>query len=303
MRMIAGLLLAMFLMTSCGGNYEEEQRQTAAERAKQAKEDSLALKIGTLQTLECLPLWVADEYGLFDTLGVDVRLKPFASQIDCDDALMKGRIEGSVTDVVKAEWMRKKGFDLRYATATEARWQFISNRLSRIKEPKQMTDKMVAMARFSATHLLADLCVDSAKLKSSEVYYVQINDPNVCLKMLQNNEMDAMLLPEPQATAARLRKNPVLLDTQQKDIRLGALVLREKSLKSKHRLRQYKAFVQGYNAATDSIKKNGLKAYAELIKKHTKVDDKVINALPAVSFGHMKAPREKDIARAKRWLK
>lgn len=67
------------------------------------------------------------------------------------------------------------------------------------------------MARFSATHLLAELCIDSARLKRDDVFLVQINDPNICLKMLQNNELDAMLLPEPQATSARLWKNPVLL--------------------------------------------------------------------------------------------
>lgn len=302
MKRILYIVLAIVLLASCSESYEEKQRISRAERARLAREDSAALKIGVLPTMDCLPLYVAKERRLFDTLGVDIRLKPFNSQIDCDAALLKGQLEGTVTDLVKTEGMKKKGTPLRYATATQARWQFVANRLSRITEMKQLTDKMVAMARFSATHLLAELCVDSAHLKRDDVFLIQINDPNICLKMLQNNELDAMLLPEPQATSARIWKNPVLFDTENRDIRLGVIAFREKVLTGKERKRQYAAFLKGYNAAVDSINKYGISAYAPLVKQYMKVDDQTIRQLPKIKYTHIAAPREKDIARAQKWL-
>lgn len=302
MKRILYIVLAIVLLASCSESYEEKQRISRAERARLAREDSAALKIGVLPTMDCLPLYVAKERRLFDTLGVDIRLKPFSSQIDCDAALLKGQLEGTVTDLVKTEGMKKKGTPLRYATATQARWQFVANRLSRITEMKQLTDKMVAMARFSATHLLAELCVDSAHLKRDDVFLIQINDPNICLKMLQNNELDAMLLPEPQATSARIWKNPVLFDTENRDIRLGVIAFREKVLTGKERKRQYAAFLKGYNAAVDSINKYGISAYAPLVKQYMKVDDQTIRQLPKIKYTHIAAPREKDIARAQKWL-
>lgn len=302
MKRILYIVLAIVLLASCSESYEEKQRISRAERARLAREDSAALKIGVLPTMDCLPLYVAKERRLFDTLGVDIRLKPFNSQIDCDAALLKGQLEGTVTDLVKTEGMKKKGTPLRYATATQARWQFVANRLSRITEMKQLTDKMVAMARFSATHLLAELCVDSAHLKRDDVFLIQINDPNICLKMLQNNELDAMLLPEPQATSARIWKNPVLFDTEKRDIRLGVIAFREKVLTGKERKRQYAAFLKGYNAAVDSINKYGISAYAPLVKQYMKVDDQTIRQLPKIKYTHIAPPREKDIARAQKWL-
>lgn len=302
MKRILYIVLAIVLLASCSESYEEKQRISRAERARLAREDSAALKIGVLPTMDCLPLYVAKERRLFDTLGVDIRLKPFNSQIDCDAALLKGQLEGTVTDLVKTEGMKKKGTPLRYATATQARWQLVANRLSRITEMKQLTDKMVAMARFSATHLLAELCVDSAHLKRDDVFLIQINDPNICLKMLQNNELDAMLLPEPQATSARIWKNPVLFDTEKRDIRLGVIAFREKVLTGKERKRQYAAFLKGYNAAVDSINKYGISAYAPLVKQYMKVDDQTIRQLPKIKYTHIAAPREKDIARAQKWL-
>ena len=52
---------------------------------------------------------------------------------------------------------------LDYIAQTNAYWQLTSNRIARIRRLNQLSDKMVAMARFSATALLADYAVDSVK--------------------------------------------------------------------------------------------------------------------------------------------
>lgn len=296
-------LLASVILTGCGQSYEEKQRMTRAEQARLQREDSLALKVGVMPTLDCLPIYVAKDHGLFDKTKADIRLKPFKSQIDCDAALMQGKLEGCITDIVRGQWMKGKGTQLDYVAATNTYWQLISNRLARIRRINQMSDKMIAMARFSATALLADYAVDSAKLKGEEVFKVQINDVNLRLQMLLNNEMDAMLLTEPQATTARLYKNPVLMDSRDKDMRFGVIAFRSKDMKDKRRKQQLEVFIKGYNAACDSINKNGLKHYTGTIKKYYEIDENTLNALPKMKFEKAKAPRNKDIETADKWLK
>lgn len=291
------------LLFSCGKSYEEQKRLSRAERTRLQKEDSLALKVGSLPTMDCLPLFVAYDHHFFEKFGEDVRIKPYDSQIDCDEALKKGRIEGNVTDVVRAQRMKHQGVGLRYVAATNAYWQLFSNRLARIREVKQLQDKMVGMARYSVTDMLTSIAVDSAKLKSEYVFRIQINDPNVRLRMLVNNELDAMFLTEPQATAARLQKHPVLMDSRDKDLRMGAIVFKEKALADKRRQKQLTAFIKGYNEACDSINQRGMAFYADIIKKYTKADDRTVKALPKLKFEHAKAPRQKDIDRAEQWLK
>lgn len=287
---------------ACGQSYEESKRLSREERARLQREDSLAFKVGVMPTLDCLPMFVAKDCALFDS-AMDIRLKFFKVQMDCDEALRKSRIEGSVTDIVRALRLSKQGVDLDFTSSTNAYWQLVSNRKSRIKQLKQMSDKMIAMTRYSATALLSDFAVDSAKLKSEEVFRIQINDVNLRLKMLLNNELDAALLPEPQATAARLYKNPVLMDTRDKDWRFGLIAFRQEALKDKRRMRQMEAFTKGYNAACDSINKHGLKKYASVIEKYYSADSKTIAALPQLRFNHMEKPRQKDIARAEKWIK
>ena len=294
--------LLVSVMVGCGSSFEKE-RQAAKERQKQqAKMDAEALKIGMLPTLDCLPFYVANEEQLFDT-AAHIRIKAYDSQIDADAAMTSKKIEGCVTDIVRAQRMIRRGMPLHYITTTNAYWQLISSRSARLTQLKQLEDKMIAMTRFSVTDYLSDLAVDSAKLKQEMVFRVQINDPNIRLKMLLNKEMDAVLLPEPQATTARLFKNPVLMDSKQKNLQMGAVVMREELLKDKRRQEQLEALVKGYNAACDSINKKGLAHYASLIMQYTKVDDRTVKALPKTTFHHVTPPAESDKAKADKWLK
>lgn len=287
---------------SCGQSYDEARRLSRAEQARLRRADSMALKVGVLPTLDCLPMFVAKDRELFDT-AVDIRLKAYNAQIDCDEALRKGRLEGNVTDLVRALRLRQQGVDIDFTSSTNAYWQLLSNRKARIKQLKQLGDKMIAMTRYSATALLADYAVDSVRLNSEMVFRVQINDVNLRLKMMLNNEMDAALLPEPQATTARLYKNPVLMDSRDKDMRFGLITFTNKALKDKRRKRQIDAFIRGYNTACDSINKYGIKNYAPLIEKYCGADARTVAALPALKFSHIAKPRQKDVDRAVRWLK
>lgn len=305
MRLISKILipLVVAIMAGCGQSYDDAKKLNEQKQRQNQREDSLALKVGVMPTLDCLPLYVAKENGLFGQDSVDIRLKQFSSQIDCDAAISSGRVEGGITDLVRAQRMKSKGVALDYVAATNTYWQLISNRRARIRRIGQLKEKMIAMARFSATALLADYAADSARLRRDDVFKIQINDVGTRLQMLLNNEMDAMMLTEPQASRARLGNNPVLMDSRDKDIWLGVIAFRSKAIADKNRKRQLAAFIKGYNAACDSINKNGVKHYADIIKKYCKSDDKTIKAMPKMKFGHTGLPRQKDVNAAAKWLK
>lgn len=291
-QIVLALLLAVFVLGACDTR-ETRLRATRAEKARLDSIDKASFKVGVMPTLDCLPVFVASSAHLFDTLGVTVHFKPYTAQMDCDTALERGRVEGSVTDLVRAKRLQDRGTALEYPIATDTYWQLISNRKARISELKQLSDKMIAITRYSATDYLADLAIDSAKPKF-DVYRVQINDVNVRLKMLLNNEMDAVLLTEPQASKARQEGHPVLMDSRDKDLHLGVFAFRTKALQSPERKKQLALFLKGYNMAVDSINKNGFAHYADLLKRYCGVEPSTIKALPKMKYRHAQAPRQKD---------
>ena len=294
-------IVAVLILFSCGQSYEESKRLSKALRIKLAKEDSAALKIAVMPTLDCLPFYLAEDHDLFD-MAVDIRLKHFTAQMDVDTAMMNRRVELAVTDLVRAERMIKQDSAIGYLTATNAYWQLITNRIARMTQLKHLEDKMLAMTRYSVTDMLGDLAVDSAKLKPEFVFRIQINDVNIRLKMLENNEMDALLMTEPQAAQARLLKHKVLLDTRSLDMKMGAVVMRNKEMNEKNRKRQLDVMIKGYNDACDSINKNGVAAYSDLVMKYCKVKKNTVESLKDIKFEKISVPRQQDIECARKWL-
>lgn len=298
--LIATLSVVIMLVawSACGSSTKDINEKNKAIRAEANRKDSLALKVATTPTLDCLPVFIAKEKGLFDTLGVDVSVKQMNGHLDAEEALRKNEVECAFSDLMRTERLKRKGIALEYVTATNAYWQFILNAKERLTEGKQLGDKMVAMARYSATDYLATLAIDSMK-PSNLVFRIQVNDVMVRLMMLLNNEMDAVLLTEPQATMARLQKHRVAMDSQDKNIWLGVLAARSSRIADDYRQKQMGLFKQAYNQACDSIAQKGLQHYAGIIKMYCHVDDATVRVLPNLPFPHMEAPRQRDIDRTR----
>jgi NitT/TauT family transport system substrate-binding protein len=299
------IIVGLLLLAACGQSYEETKRIASENRREALRKDSAALKVAVLPTLDCLPIYVAQHHHLFDTVQGGVRLKRFTAQMDCDTAMERGRVEGSVTDLVRAIRMQQRGTKLRYVAVTNAYWQLITNRNARIRQLKQLDDKMVAMTRFSFTDMLTDKVVDSVKLKEERVFKVQINDVNVRMLMLQNNEMDALWMTEPQASMARMLKHQVVYDSRTTKIQPGVIAFREKEMRHPERAKQLQLFVNAYNQACDSINKKGLRHYRDLIMRYCNVKKEVVDSLPDVKknpFVHAQGPRQADVAQVEKWL-
>jgi NitT/TauT family transport system substrate-binding protein len=304
MKRLLLMLTAVLFLVGCGQSYEEKRRISRHQRLQMLREDSAALKIAVMPTLDCLPLFVAKETHLFDTLGADVRLKMFTAQMDCDTALVGGSVEGAVTDIVRAERLMQQGTPLDYLTTTNAYWQLYTNRTARIKALKQLDDKMVAMTRYSTTDLLADYLRDSVKIDQERLFKIQVNDVNIRLKMLLNSEIDAVLLTEPQATQARVARHNLLFDTRNAGMLPGVMVCRQKIMKDNTRMKQVEVLRKGYNMACDSLARYGIGHYRHLLERYCKLKSSEVDSLPRnLKFHRIAEPLQADVERARKWLK
>lgn len=305
MKNISRVATVCMMLLCLAGCSSSKQKQTVLSKQEKARLDSIdqaSFKVAVMPTLDCLPVFLAYEDSLFLRQGVTVHLRRYNAQMDCDTAVIRNRVEGSVSDLVRAARMERQGVALTFPISTNLYWQLITNRKARISDLKQLSDKMIAITRYSGTDYLANSVIDSVKPKY-DVYRVQINDINIRLKMLLNNEMDAVLLPEPQATKARIEQHVVLLDSRGKNLHLGVFAFRKKALAQANRQKQLEAFLRAYNMAVDSINKNGLQKYSTLLQKYCGCDARTIQALPRLRYDHALEPRKRDLDLARAWGK
>lgn len=292
------LILAVLTFVSCGKSDKELQAERQAQKLAEREAYQKAYKIAVMPTMDCLPAYLLKDSLLYDTAKVDIRLCRFNAQMDCDTAMIGGSVQAAFSDLVRTERLKHRNKVLmHYLTDTNLNWQLIADKDSKLKQLSDLSDKIVAMTRFSGTDLLTDMAVKKAKPKY-QVFRVQVNDVLVRLAMLQNHEIDAYWFAEPQITKALSADNNSLFNSEDAGVRLGVVAIMDKV----RRQDEEAAFAAAYDKAVEQINKNGVKYYSALIQKYMKVDESVVRALPDIKYTKIGPPRKADLLMARNFL-
>lgn len=292
------LILAVLTFVSCGKSDKELQAERQAQKVAEREAYQKAYKIAVMPTMDCLPAYLLKDSLLYDTAKVDIRLCRFNAQMDCDTAMIGGSVQAAFSDLVRTERLKHRNKVLmHYLTDTNLNWQLIADKDSKLKQLSDLSDKIVAMTRFSGTDLLTDMAVKKAKPKY-QVFRVQVNDVLVRLAMLQNHEIDAYWFSEPQITKALAADNNSLFNSEDAGVHLGVVAIMDKV----RRQDEEAAFAAAYDKAVEQINKNGVKYYSALIQKYMKVDESVVRALPDIKYTKIGPPRKADLLMARNFL-
>ena len=292
------LILAVLTFVSCGKSDKELQAERQAQKLAEREAYQKAYKIAVMPTMDCLPAYLLKDSLLYDTAKVDIRLCRFNAQMDCDTAMIGGSVQAAFSDLVRTERLKHRNKVLmHYLTDTNLNWQLIADKDSKLKQLSDLSDKIVAMTRFSGTGLLTDMAVKKAKPKY-QVFRVQVNDVLVRLAMLQNHEIDAYWFAEPQITKALSADNNSLFNSEDAGVHLGVVAIMDKV----RRQDEEAAFAAAYDKAVEQINKNGVKYYSALIQKYMKVDESVVRALPDIKYTKIGPPRKANLLMARNFL-
>ena len=292
------LILAVLTLVSCGKSDKELQAERQAQKLAEREAYQKAYKIAVMPTMDCLPAYLLKDSLLYDTAKVDIRLCRFNAQMDCDTAMIGGSVQAAFSDLVRTERLKHRNKVLmHYLTDTNLNWQLIADKDSKLKQLSDLSDKIVAMTRFSGTDLLTDMAVKKAKPKY-QVFRVQVNDVLVRLAMLQNHEIDAYWFSEPQITKALSADNNSLFNSEDAGVHLGVVAIMDKV----RRQDEEAAFAAAYDKAVEQINKNGVKYYSALIQKYMKVDESVVRALPDIKYTKIGPPRKANLLMARNFL-
>ena len=292
------LILAVLTLVSCGKSDKELQAERQAQKVAEREAYQKAYKIAVMPTIDCLPAYLLKDSLLYDTAKVDIRLCRFNAQMDCDTAMIGGSVQAAFSDLVRTERLKHRNKVLmHYLTDTNLNWQLIADKDSKLKQLSDLSDKIVAMTRFSGTDLLTDMAVKKAKPKY-QVFRVQVNDVLVRLAMLQNHEIDAYWFAEPQITKALSADNNSLFNSEDAGVHLGVVAIMDKV----RRQDEEAAFAAAYDKAVEQINKNGVKYYSALIQKYMKVDESVVRALPDIKYTKIGPPRKANLLMARNFL-
>lgn len=179
-------------------------------------QESVKIRFGVLPVLQALPLFVAQEKGIFAKYGVNVELVPFNTASEKDIALATGSIDGYFGDLLTAIVLKANGRDVttvatNYDTRKDKRmFAVLGKPGGKYKSATDLAKVPVAVSSNSVIDYVTSLLLTSKGVPEDKVASIEAKNIALRMQMLLSGQVEAATLPEPLATAA-LAQGAVLL--------------------------------------------------------------------------------------------
>ena len=285
------------MLASCANKQEAMLSVT-----ENQKSDSLALHVALMPTLGCLPLYYAQQTGITDSLNLDIALLRYSAQMDIDTAIIRGHADVAYTDIIRAIRL-SDSISVSSFLAIDEPLTLVAPKDKRIKKLKQMSEKMIAICRLSATDYWCEKMLDSAKISQDSVYRPQINDVKLRGKMLRTGLLEGAILEEPYASWAIMAGNKKLFRTQEKSFRFAVWVMTDSLTKDKRKEAQVRKLIAAYKTAVDNINKGIYRdTLRTILFEEYEIPAHIADSLKISPIRQPALPQKKDVDEAVAWL-
>lgn len=284
--------ISLIIATSCCFSCNETEESAP-------QEDSTALRIAVLPSYECLPFYYADSLGLFDSLGVSVKLITFDAAMDADTAFVNGDVDGIVSDLIKASIWRGNGDSVKVVMGGDIKMYLITAQNARIMKAESMKEKIIGITRFSCVDYFTDKILESVKLTPTDLNKPQINNLVLRCQMVDQNQYDGAIMTEPYASEAVARGARRLNCSTDMNMPLMAFVFTDSTTAA--RKSDIQKVIKAYDMAVESLNNDTLitNVLSFIPKEHTVY-------LPDTLFtpyklGKAELPRKEVLQNVQKW--
>lgn len=299
----AAMVLAM-MMLACG----EKNAETGEQEARQRQMDSMALQVAVYPSEGCLPLYYAEQTGMFDSLKANIHLHHLPTMEDCDTALMRHHVQVSASDYARVICMRKDKFRATAIAQLPANLALYTAKGSRLNDVKQLKERIVALERHSESDYQSDKLVEQAKLERLAIFRTQFNNYKLREEMLTNRLIDAAFLDQPYATLAAERGAKLIWQRNGNEQGWTVLAMPTAIVKDAKRKEQVKMLLKIYDMAAKAMNDStaNQKPIEDILKTHYAIANADVDTLPsirkAVCPSPVKGPKLETADVARQWL-
>lgn len=195
--------------------------QTPVAITPTAPAEPVTLRFATLRILEALPLYVAQEEGLYAKHGVAVEIIPVGSAPERDQLIAAERADGMISEVLTGLLYNKDSQQVqivryaRTATADSHLFSILASKQSGITSVEGLKGVPVGISDGTVIAYINDRMLQKEGLTADEIETVSVPSLGDRLALLGSGELQAAVLPEPLTSLARMQGAVVVLDDSQ----------------------------------------------------------------------------------------
>lgn len=263
--------------------------------------DLKTLRLGAMSSMDYIPFVVAKKTAIYDSLGLNVEIVKFFSANDRDAAFQSGNIDGTVIDFTGAILQQANGIPLKLVMKNDGFFYFIAGKASNVNSLADLIGTNIAISRNTVIDYATDQFLYAANITEKEVNKPEINKIPLRLEMLQNNKIEATVLPDPFASIALNNGHHTLITTKDLGINITGTLFSQKAIEEK--AREIEILIMGYNKAVEYIKKRPLIDWSSILVEDAGVPESLVKSIQLPNYEKASLPQGKDITQVTEWLK
>jgi NitT/TauT family transport system substrate-binding protein len=249
---------------------------------------------------DSLPLMFARDNGFFQQEGVAVELIVFSNPLERDAAIQAGRLDGTISDLLAAAFLRAGGYDFMVTSLTDGRYGIVVSAQSGIKTLADLRGKRIGLSTNTIIQYTVDAQLDAVGVHMSEYEAVAIPSMPLRLEMLLGGMIEAASLPEPLLTAAEAQGAVLLSTTDTSGVDAGVMLFSKRVLDT--RLDSVRAFYRAYYRAALYINSNP-DACRDYLVEQAAFPAAIKDVYRFVQYRRPSLPDASQIRRVLDWLK
>lgn len=194
---------------------------TLAASACQPTAQAVTLKIAILPIIDTLPLYVAQQEGLFDRHGVQVELLPVASAPERDQLIAARQADGMINETISDMLFNKEKVQVqavRYALRPAqgfGHFFILASSQSKITSPDGLKGVEIGVSQGTVIEYVTERLLQAEGLSADEIKTIPVPKIPDRMSLLASGELQAGTLPDPLGALAVQSGAVIILDDSQ----------------------------------------------------------------------------------------
>ena len=296
--LLATILLFSLELSACS---------QAAPPAAETSLEPATLKIAVLPILDTLPMYVAQQEGLFAKHRVQVTFIPVGSAAERDQVINAGQADGMINEIISTQFYNRDKIQVQIvrfaqtATSNSAMFRILASGKSDISSVDQLKGEPIGISQGTVIEYLTDRLLKAQGFSKDEIQTIAVPKISDRMALLGSGELKAAMLPEPLSSLAEQQGARVILDDTSKPEYSYSTIAFRKAVIDQHP-EAIRAFLAAIEDATNLINQDPAK-FSNLLSEQNLVPAPLSGSFPVPKFATAGIPTQAQWDDVLEWTK
>ncbi|HAM16659.1 MAG TPA: nitrate ABC transporter substrate-binding protein [Eggerthellaceae bacterium] len=302
------------LLAGCGGSNASGSSAAGSSAAGSSASaastsgSSAALSVGTLATEDLLPLWVAQEEGLFEKAGLAADIVTFQSASELISGVTSGDVNMAMTDIMVAASICAGGTDVRMQWVTlgtnpdQGRFGIMVGPGSSVKTLGDLAGVPIGVGSNTILEYVMDKLMEGAGVSDDQIVVEELQKLPVRYQAMESGQVAAAALPASLLALGEASGCTTIADdTKDENISQSVMIARADALGDAARADAVEKLKKVWDEAAELVNDNP-ERYRSVLISHANLSDVVAGTYPICEYPSCMMPTNSMVDPVLEWM-